>query len=90
MGPGAAAPQSNWGAARRRLRHRVRGLPRDGTTRGFLPVDVLQASFVGGEAAHDRAGGGLRAIEETERVGFVPHVHPLRFQSGVAREMVLH
>jgi len=47
--------------------------------RGLLPMDVLWASFVGGEAAHDHAGGGLRAVEETERVGFVPRVHPLRF-----------
>ena len=54
-----------------------RGLPWDGAACGPLPTDVLWASFVGGEAAHDRTGGGLRTAEETERVGLVPRVHPL-------------
>ena len=53
-------------------------------------MDVLWASFVGGEAAHDRTDGGLRAVEETERVGRLPRIHPLRLQSGVAWGVVLH
>ena len=47
-------------------------------------MDLHWASLVGGEATQDRAGWGLHAAEEAEDAGLLPHVLPLRIQSGVA------
>ena len=90
VGLGAVAPQSNWGAARCRFHHCLRGLPRDGATRGSIPADLHRASPIRGEATQDHASWGLCLVEEAKAIGLLPCVLPLRLQSGVAWGVVLH
>jgi hypothetical protein len=81
---------NEWGAAYCGLRHTLRGLPQDRSTRESIP-SLLPRPRPGGEwGSKARTGRRLQFAKESLLVGGLPDVHPCGFEPGVARGVVLH